>query len=67
MSAQVRLLLLGAWGCGVFRNDPAQVADGFAEALAGAHAGAFRRVVFAVYDRAKGQPALRAFRARFDG
>ena len=25
-----RALVLGAWGCGVFRNDPAQVAAAFA-------------------------------------
>ena len=29
-----RSLLLGAWGCGVFRNDPALVADAFGQWLA---------------------------------
>jgi uncharacterized protein (TIGR02452 family) len=28
-----RRLVLGAWGCGVFGNDPATVAEAFAEAL----------------------------------
>lgn len=40
-----RTVLLGAWGCGVFRNDPVEVAEAFARALAEAH---FDRVVFAV-------------------
>jgi uncharacterized protein (TIGR02452 family) len=47
-----RVLVLGAWGCGVFRNDPDLVATLFANALAHEQfAGAFERVVFAVYDR----------------
>lgn len=45
-------LVLGAWGCGVFRNDPAQIAGLFAEQLlaGGLFAGRFRRVEFAVLD-----------------
>ena len=45
-------LLLGAWGCGVFRNDPRMIARLFYEALFGADRWAwkFERVVFAVYD-----------------
>jgi len=45
-------LLLGAWGCGVFRNDPRLIARLFHDALfgEGAWATKFRRVVFAVYD-----------------
>jgi uncharacterized protein (TIGR02452 family) len=47
-----RCLVLGAWGCGVFANDAAEVARTFAEALADERLrGAFERVVFAVYDR----------------
>jgi uncharacterized protein (TIGR02452 family) len=42
-------LVLGAWGCGVFKNDPAMVAGHFRDALTGPFAGAFARVVFAVY------------------
>src|SRR5262249_34690905 len=46
-------VVLGAWGCGVFRNNPEQVAGWFAEHLTGggAYRSAFRRVVFAVLDR----------------
>lgn len=44
-------LVLGAWGCGVFRNDPTEVAGLFAAALAGPFRGAFAEVIFAVLDR----------------
>uniref|UniRef100_A0A7S4UG93 Microbial-type PARG catalytic domain-containing protein n=1 Tax=Alexandrium monilatum TaxID=311494 RepID=A0A7S4UG93_9DINO len=44
-------LVLSAWGCGAFRNPPKEVARIFREALHGKFAGAFRRIVFAVYDR----------------
>jgi putative RNA 2'-phosphotransferase len=60
-----RTLVLGAWGAGVFGNDPELVADAFAAPLAGEYAGAFDHVVFAVYDTKPGQPVLAAFRARF--
>ena len=43
-------IVLGAWGCGVFRNDPADVADLFAQALEGPFAGVFEHVVFAIVD-----------------
>ncbi|BCJ40575.1 TIGR02452 family protein [Actinoplanes ianthinogenes] len=44
-----RELVLGAWGCGVFGNDPAEVARIFAEALTVSPW--FDRVVFAILDR----------------
>ncbi|MFG2988454.1 TIGR02452 family protein [Streptomyces sp. NPDC048257] len=46
-----RRLVLGAWGCGVFRNDPEQVAEAFRGLLADRFAGAFERVVFGILDR----------------
>jgi len=59
-----RCLVLGAWGCGVFRNDAEQVARAFAQALADERLrGAFDRVVFAVYD--PGGRNLRAFERQF--
>jgi uncharacterized protein (TIGR02452 family) len=61
-----RSLVLGAWGCGVFRNDPRAVAGAFAAWLAHPRfEGAFDRVVFAVYDRSADQGNLRAFQERF--
>jgi uncharacterized protein (TIGR02452 family) len=44
------VLVLGAWGCGVFRNDPGQIAELFRIALASRYRGAFTHVVFAVLD-----------------
>lgn len=43
-------LVLGAWGCGVFGNDPAEVAEAFAVHLRGDFAGVFEQVVFAILD-----------------
>ena len=63
-----RALVLGAWGCGVFGNDPRFVADAFGRWLEDERfAGAFDRVVFAVYDPRPEQEAFRAFGARFAG
>jgi uncharacterized protein (TIGR02452 family) len=56
--------VLGAWGAGVFGNDPAMVADAFGNLLEGAFAGAFAEVVFAVHER-PGRPNHAAFVARF--
>ncbi|WP_422928105.1 TIGR02452 family protein [Singulisphaera sp. PoT] len=57
-------LVLGAWGCGVFRNDPAVVARSFAAHLKqGPWSGRFERVVFSVLDTSPSQSILRAFRA----
>jgi uncharacterized protein (TIGR02452 family) len=62
-----RTLLLGAWGCGVFRNDPAIVADAFMTHLQSpVFSGAFDRVTFAVYDPSKSQGNLKAFRERIE-
>ncbi len=58
-----RRLVLGAWGCGVFGNSPAVVAEAFAVALA--RAGTFDEVVFAVLGRDADAPNRRAFADRF--
>ncbi|MFE9932780.1 TIGR02452 family protein [Streptomyces sp. NPDC005533] len=60
-----RRLVLGAWGCGVFQNDPAEVAEAFRGLLAARFAGVFERVVFGVLDR---KPETReAFERAFTG
>ncbi|MFF8828720.1 TIGR02452 family protein [Streptomyces sp. NPDC015131] len=62
-----RRLVLGAWGCGVFRNDPRHVAAAFRDLLTGQgrFAGHFDEVVFAVLDRTAGAATLGAFRDTF--
>ncbi|MEU5345368.1 MULTISPECIES: TIGR02452 family protein [unclassified Streptomyces] len=62
-----RRLVLGAWGCGVFQNDPAQVAAAFRALLTdgGRFAGSFEHVVFGVLDRTKGAVVLSAFERSF--
>lgn len=74
-----RRLVLGAWGCGVFRNDPARVAgafrallvaprgtrEGTPEEVGGRFAGHFDQVVFAVLDRTVDSATLAAFRRTF--
>jgi uncharacterized protein (TIGR02452 family) len=62
-----RRLVLGAWGCGVFRNDPAQVAAAFRALLGpgGRFAGTFEHVVFGVLDRTPGNAVRQAFVREF--
>jgi uncharacterized protein (TIGR02452 family) len=64
---QVKQLVLGAWGCGVFRNDPRVVASIFADLLhpPGKFAGVFPGVSFAVLDRSTDQATCRAFAEHF--
>lgn len=64
-----RRLVLGAWGCGVFRNDPAGVAGAFRGLLGpdGRFGSHFDEVVFAVLDRSAGAATLGAFRRVLTG
>ena len=59
-------LVLGAWGCGVFRNDPAEVARWFYEPLAedARFSSAFGKVVFAVLDFSEELATYNAFKER---
>jgi uncharacterized protein (TIGR02452 family) len=62
-----RRLVLGAWGCGVFGNDPAQVAGAFRDLLTGEgrFTGQFEQVVFGVLDRTRGTVVKAAFERVF--
>lgn len=62
-----RRLVLGAWGCGVFRNDPVQVATAFQVLLApdGRFGRTFEHVVFGVLDRTAGGVVRGAFEKVF--
>ncbi|MFE4955857.1 TIGR02452 family protein [Streptomyces sp. NPDC056653] len=62
-----RRLVLGAWGCGVFMNDPAQVAGAFRALLAdgGRFAGHFEQIVFGILDRGRTAATRDAFARTF--
>ena len=57
-------LVLGAWGCGVFRCDPTMVAAEMASALAGPFAGRFAAVTFAIVDERPEQSVIGPFQRR---
>jgi len=54
-------LILGAWGCGVFRNEPKDVAHLFKEIIAEKYAGAFKKIVFAVFDSSEKKSNFKQF------
>ncbi|MCA8990132.1 MAG: TIGR02452 family protein, partial [Planctomycetaceae bacterium] len=63
---QYKTLVLGAWGCGVFRNDPAEIAELFSESLLNdpRYQNRFRKVTFAVLDNEQ-EKIIAPFRERF--
>jgi uncharacterized protein (TIGR02452 family) len=60
-------LVLGAWGCGVFKNDPVDVARYFHTYLVRRDdfRGLFKRIVFAVWDTSSTRKFIRPFRETF--
>lgn len=60
-----RHLILGAYGCGVFRNDPSEVAAWWKRWLDEEFHGFFDSITFAVYDRSKNQACIHAFEQVF--
>ncbi|MDZ7694632.1 MAG: TIGR02452 family protein [Balneolaceae bacterium] len=61
-------LVLGAWGCGVFRNDPETVARIFRNHLGrtSAFCNRFQKVLFSVLDSSDAKQTIKPFRAAFD-
>ena len=59
-------LILGAWGCGVFQNDPREIAEMFNNLLKGEFANCFERVVMAIFDRTPTRKVYEAFVEFFD-
>lgn len=59
-----KTLILGAWGCGVFQNDPALVASLFAILLKEKYRGVFEKVLFAIYT--KNKKFIEAFQKQFE-
>ncbi len=66
-SRQCDALVLGAWGCGVFSNDPSAVASIFYDYLRplGLYAQCFRHVLFSVYDPAHPPKTYEVFAEQF--
>lgn len=66
---QCDALVLGAWGCGVFRNDSNMVAKLFGELLnaPGCFADRFKYVLFSVLDSSPQEGTYSAFRETFTG
>jgi uncharacterized protein (TIGR02452 family) len=60
-------LVLGAWGCGAFGNDPFRSALDFRSALEHAFGGVFLEVVFAITDWSPDRRFLAPFRDVFGG
>jgi uncharacterized protein (TIGR02452 family) len=58
-------LVLGAWGCGAFGNDPFRTAHDFREALQRRFGGVFEEVVFAITDWTEDRRFLGPFRDTF--
>lgn len=58
-------LVLGAWGCGAYGNDPRLAAASFGDTLSREFDGAFRQVVFAVTDWSPRRQFLGPFRDEF--
>ncbi|MCX6366519.1 MAG: TIGR02452 family protein [Armatimonadetes bacterium] len=64
---QIEALVLGAWGCGVFRCDPEMIAQLFADALAEPKlAGRFTQITFAIMNPRSGPDKnIAAFERQF--
>jgi uncharacterized protein (TIGR02452 family) len=60
-------LVLGAWGCGAFANDPERTARDFRRPLERGFSGAFREIVFAIADWSSERGFLGPFRDCFGG
>lgn len=60
-------LILGAYGCGVFRNNPREIAVWWKELMEEGMGVNFASVFHAVLDRSRGQECIKAFEAVFPG
>ena len=62
LKEKIECIILGAWGCGVFRNDPKDVAGFFQEIIEQKFKNHFRKIVFAIYDRSENKPTYLTFK-----
>ncbi len=58
-----RAIVLGAWGCGVFKNDPDKIARYFYEVIESEYKNQFSTIVFAIYS--KNERFVRPFEVLF--
>ena len=58
-------IVLGAWGCGAFQNDPERTANDFRQAIETEFRGAFSNIVFAITDWSPERKFLGPFRDAF--
>lgn len=58
-------IVLGAWGCGVFRNDGEEIANLFRAALGTEFYGVFRHVIFAILDSSEDRHFIGPFERAF--
>lgn len=65
-ACQHDVLVLGAWGCGAFANDPHRTATDFKQALETDFSGAFSDIAFAITDWSPDRNCLGPFRDVFD-
>jgi uncharacterized protein (TIGR02452 family) len=54
-------IILGAWGCGVFRNEPSDVAQYFKDVIAAKFKNSFKEIIFAIYDTSAKKQNFLAF------
>ena len=61
-------LILGAFGCGVFKNSPEDVAEYFSELLLDNdyYKSSFKNIIFAVLDKSKQEKTLNLFKEKLD-
>ena len=65
---EVEHLVLGAWGCGAFQNEPASIAKAFREYILKADSsGSFDNIVFAIPGRKNKEGNFDIFQKEFDG
>jgi uncharacterized protein (TIGR02452 family) len=60
-------IVLGAWGCGSFGNDPSQIAKLFHRALEQNFTGAYSQVIFAIVDWSPEKRFIGPFQKVFTG
>jgi uncharacterized protein (TIGR02452 family) len=66
LSQNIETIILGAWGCGVFRNDANDVASLFEEVIKESFSKSFKRIVFAIYGKSRDRNIKEAFAERFN-